>query len=203
MVPEGDNPLYDLYCDHGFLGEYFLRAGRKVFFNDQKDFLLDHLKSRLLLSDDEILYGRAQELKFSPNSTVLMLGVGGHLMKECFESWINEKDSVFKGQKFIISPHYHLIELGHYLSEVGARCLQQSFVWDGGYGYEFFLISFDKSLGRAFETFDTQFWQRQLQEGSEVEKYLNMRLKFTDSHQDAPDFFRDYREKLHKFLNSQ
>lgn len=200
MISHLDGPIYDLYCDHGKVGESFL-SDRMVFFNDIQDNLLNQIKERTSLSSENFLSGPAQDLTFLPNSIIFMMGVGGHLMIECFEKWFSEKrENLICGQKFLVSAHYYLAELGEVLAGLDAYCLKKSFIWEGGRGYEHFLISFDQNLGEKFKTFDEKFWGKAIVDYPNALTYLKQRLSFADSYQGGDAAMKAYCENLRSFL---
>ena len=204
MIPDTISPVYDLFCDHGKLGEYFLPE-REVYFNDQKDFLLNSVQKRIGCSDDYLLYGPAQDLVFKPNATVFMLGVGGLLMVDCFQRWKeNQPQELLEDLTFILSPHYYLLELAQSLNQFGAYCLERNFVWESGRGYEFFKIKIgEKSKLRPFEIFDREFWTNQMIRNNHARTYLEERLQFTDSYHDPEDQVLTYQSDLKKFLENK
>lgn len=203
MIPDTSSPIYDLFCDHGKLGEHFY-GKREVYFNDKRDHLLDSLKERLDCSTDFLCYGDAQDLTFKPSSVVLMLGVGGLTIIDCFKKWAREVPKNFKeGQTFIVSPHYHLIEFSDLLVEMQAECTERIFTMDSGRGYEIFKVVFSKNEVADFELFDSNFWGQQILRTPEALHYLNSRLKFTDSYQGVNPSVFYYRDQLREFLRGK
>ncbi|MCR9204115.1 MAG: hypothetical protein NXH75_06035 [Halobacteriovoraceae bacterium] len=205
MIPDTSSPVYDLFCDHGKVGEAFL-GKRPVYFNDVKETLLLEIQKKLDCSKESLLFGPAQDLRFEPFSHVIMLGVGGLLMADCFESWSKSSLQNFNSdQVFIVSSHFNQVELSETLRKLKALCLDRKFVWDKGRGYEVFKFTFCYEVKdyRPFEIFDRSFWHDQIFSNSMALPYLKGRLRFTESNQTPTIALELYRDELREFLKNK
>ena len=72
-------PLWDLCCDHGYLGEAAWHSGRfpEVIFNDAVDDLLERLKPRLTDPACRIVGGLAEEISEPLRGNIVIAGIGG------------------------------------------------------------------------------------------------------------------------------
>jgi len=118
---------YDLYCDHGKMGEGLIDLGKPIYFNDRTAHLIDALKNSLgngrrLHFSSEL----AQDLSFKPHSLIIAAGVGGLLMIECFESWkAGHSKEVWESLIFLVCPAYYDIELRNYLRKASFCSLEE------------------------------------------------------------------------------
>jgi tRNA A22 N-methylase len=182
LMPKGFEVYYDLFCDHGLLG-YALKESfnKKVIFNDSQEGITLRLKENFHLGESEIELGKAQDLIFKENSGVFMLGVGGHLLNECFLNWEKcRKENLYGGHTFVIGAHYYQLELREVLRALGAELLDQKFVYERGEGYEILLVNFfEKYLGdgKNILDFDELYWSQVVRDEPLAMRYLEKRAK--------------------------
>ncbi len=167
--------LYDLFCDHGKLGEKALGYGHKVTFNDKRSPLISDLKERFgdhpkaFFSDD-----LAQSITLERDAVVFLLGVGGHLMIDCLESW--QSSDQLKGRIFVAIPAYYSLELRLFLRSIKAKVLKEGFAWEKKRGYHCYAFHFD-DRGELLEPFCLNFWKRVYHKEKGGERYLKLMVK--------------------------
>lgn len=194
LMPSHFEVFYDLFCDHGLLGQAAKKKfSKKVIFNDCREGIINRLKESLLIIDEEIEFSKAQMINLHGTAGVFMLGVGGHLIKECLSTWEKEnQDNLYGGHSFVLGPHYYHLELKEYLRALGAVLIDQRFVFERGEGYELYLIQFSKDyigVGKNVLDFDENFWSGVVKEEPGAIKYLRKkaesfsRIKKPNSHQ--------------------
>lgn len=111
-------PLWDIGCDHGYLGEQALRLGfPRVEFVDPAAHLVDKLERRLAFRFGNTGYHRlrAQELSHEVRGTVVMAGFGGDQMREILEAWL--RGQRLTDARLILSPHKDENKLRAWLEE--------------------------------------------------------------------------------------
>ena len=202
LVTDSTSPVYDLFCDHGILGEYFFRK-TETYFNEIQEDCLEKIQARLNCSRDHLLLSPAKDISIKENSFVFMMGIGGHTITECFEYWSeNNRKNFEKGQTFILSPHIHLIEMVSKLEKIGLNCLTRKFIWEKGQGYEIFCCSYksDDQKG-CFEAFEENFWSDLCATDCHAKKFLKYRMKFLNSYRGSNAAIIEYRTKLRSFVN--
>lgn len=77
---ESGIPLWDLCCDHGYLGLKALSSGRftEVIFNDSVPHVLDDLRTRLPVGlQCRVILGNAEQLTETLLGNVVVAGIGG------------------------------------------------------------------------------------------------------------------------------
>ena len=173
-----ERKIYDLFCDHGLLGSELLKSNKaSVAFNDKRD----HLISNLRLEHGENRMAEfhlcdAQNLHFYEKSLVVMAGVGGLTMIDCFEHWIESHEStLFKSLEFVVSPHYYTFELRKFLLENGFSYSDQKLVKDKSQIYEVSRIKFLAKNANQ-QLFDKEVWQSFGEVGRELLSYSQKNL---------------------------
>jgi tRNA A22 N-methylase len=100
-------PLWDIGCDHGYLGEQALIQGFPfVHFVDPAEPLIQKLKRRLGFRYGNTAYHqlRGQDLSnVRIDGSVVMAGFGGDQMREILERW--RQHALLGETRLILSPH--------------------------------------------------------------------------------------------------
>ncbi|GEM_PF-6871561 len=182
LMPKDYELYYDLFCDHGLLG-YALKQSfnKKIVFNDCQEGITSRLRENFNLAEGEIELGKAQDLVFKENTGIFMLGVGGHLLNECFLSWQKlKRENLYGGHTFVIGAHYYQLELKTVLRALGAELLDQRFIFEREEGYEILLIKFlekYQGIGKNILDFDELYWSQVVRDEPLAMRYLEKRAK--------------------------
>ena len=136
--------FYDLFCDHGKVGQALFDGYKQIYFNDRRIHLIDSLKKSNKLHRDNCHYVRkeAQDITFMEGSFIIAAGVGGLLMIECFEKWKrNHAKELFDSLTFLTCPAYYDSELREYLKNNNYYALEEKLCLDRGRIYDMQVIS--------------------------------------------------------------
>lgn len=101
-----DGPLWDVGCDHGYLGELALQKKiRPVYFVDAAAHVMSELKRKLSRQyvDAKFLHLRGQDIDQVVSGSFVMAGFGGDQMAEILEILFQKQ--LVKNCRFILSPH--------------------------------------------------------------------------------------------------
>lgn len=204
LMPIGLDQYYDLFCDHGLLGLALLERGDpNIYFNDKKSDLINALKLNHQIKDNYLLDMPAQEIDLLPSSGIFMLGVGGILMSEVLRKW-DEKGLIIDNQYFLLGPNYYELKLRACLRELGFSLIKRSFVWEGGHGYEFFLVQ--KKLGEVDNTnllkFDPLYWEEQLKSCPHAKTHLLKKYTSLNKKRELTRFEGNFKASLGTFLTN-
>ncbi|MBX2994641.1 MAG: tRNA (adenine(22)-N(1))-methyltransferase TrmK [Bdellovibrionaceae bacterium] len=121
-------PLWDIGCDHGYLGEGALLAGfPRVEFVDPAAHLVDKLKRRLAFRFGNTGYHalRGQDLAAPVTGNIVMAGFGGDQMREILEAWLER--GLLREGRLILSPHKDEDKLRAWIEETFTISEQSSF----------------------------------------------------------------------------
>ncbi len=136
--------FYDLFCDHGKVGQALLGKDKQVYFNDKRVHLIESLKevNRPQGENCHYLIKDAQDITFQENSFIIAAGVGGLLMIECFEKWqrLHAKE-LFDSLTFLTCPTYYDSELREYLKNKNYFVGEEKLCLDRGRIYDMQVIS--------------------------------------------------------------
>jgi tRNA (adenine22-N1)-methyltransferase len=126
--------FYDLCCDHGMLGMAVLEndLAEHVIFNDQVPHIIDNLKTSLssyITKSIAFETKPCQKIKFKPNSTICILGVGCNTIHKLLEAIDNE-------QTLIISTHTRPLLLRQKLQSLGLNLIKEDLICENGKYYE-------------------------------------------------------------------
>lgn len=198
--------FYDLFCDHGLLGYELklLYPKSTIIWNDKSPQVIASLIEKWPELSDNISLGDAGELPLQNNSGIFMLGVGGHLMVTCLNSW--RKLGVLYQQEnfFILGPTYYQLELRGALYELGARLEKRAFVWERGVGHELFGVTFSHpppSLrDDRFLKFDDSFWKDCSKRDSKALAYLRKRNESLKKNRALKGWQLEYATNLEHFF---
>lgn len=117
-----NSEVWDLCCDHGYLGSHCLINGaEKVYFNDQSFDILRLLSSKLsrhrsLEGRYKIVEGPAEAISTPIEGTVVIAGVGGLNIIKILR--VLTSKSSFNPQKIILSPMTHVQHLEEFIQEL-------------------------------------------------------------------------------------
>ncbi len=168
--------VYDLFCDHGYLGGALLKSdARKVIFNDKRDHLIDKLRVKYENNEQAFFEAcEAENIVFEKNSVVVMAGVGGLKMISCFKRWLGTHDiECIKTLQFIISPHYYTFELRHFLITNGFKYNSEILVEDGKHIYEVANVELNRGAECSI-VFEKTIWE---EHGVKGERFLSRTFK--------------------------
>ncbi|MFN7730184.1 MAG: tRNA (adenine(22)-N(1))-methyltransferase TrmK [Bdellovibrio sp.] len=122
--------LWDVGCDHGYLGEQALIQGFPfVHFVDPADPVIQKLKRRLGFHYGNAAYHqlRGQDLaNFKIEGSVVMAGFGGDQMREILERWMQH--SLLGDARLILSPYKDEKKLADWLQTTFGDLISDSFV---------------------------------------------------------------------------
>lgn len=202
LMPMGMEHYYDLFCDHGLLGLALKERGdKKVYFNDKKLALIDEINRNHHIESEYLLAGPAQDISLLPKSGIFMLGVGGLLMAEILNIW-HERGLILENQIFLLGPNYYELTLRSCLDKLGLSLLKRSFIWELGYGYEFFLVQ--RKVGHKLESpwldFDESFWLEQVKAGNGAKDHLLKKYFSLQEKRQVTDFEGSFRASMGTFL---
>lgn len=206
LMPSSRDYYYDLFCDHGFLGIALKEKWPEahVIWNDSNDILLRKLQETQSISNECIEAGNAQDLWLKENAGIYLLGVGGHLMVKCLESWF-ERGHVHSSQTFVFSPTYYQLNLRECLENFKGTLLKRAFVWERGVGHELFLVEFRggasaKNSSFQWSQFDESFWKTTLESTPEALLYLQKKAHSLEKNRSLPLWQQSYASGVSHFL---
>lgn len=100
-------PVWDVCCDHGKLGQQALRSGQfpRVNFVDRAAHLIHPLRQKLGFDQRAQFFPvAAEQVNEEWSGTVVIAGVGAHLIKDILSEVIPRAVRV---QRWILGPHRH------------------------------------------------------------------------------------------------
>jgi len=136
--------FYDLFCDHGKVGQALLGEDKQIYFNDKRIHLIDSLKEANSSHEKNCHYlaKEAQDITFVQDSFIIAAGVGGLLMIECFEKWQrSHSKELFDSLTFLTCPTYYDSELREYLKNKNYFVGEEKLCSDRGRIYDMQVIS--------------------------------------------------------------
>lgn len=139
LVSQDSIYIWDICCDHGLLSFYLLDQfeGRaKIYSLDQVSGIIEKLKTHHLSNRLEILCmdGTFAPLHNHPLETVIVSGVGGHVMMKMLQHWLT-KHSDFKST-LILSAHKNQTMVKSFLVSSGFILLKEVLIEDKHQRYE-------------------------------------------------------------------
>jgi tRNA A22 N-methylase len=200
-VPHREGPVYDLFCDHGLLGEAFLEMHDcRVGFNDKREHLISEIRQRHPENSRAFFETcNAEDLIFEKGSRVIMAGVGGMTMISCFQSWLkSHKKEDFETLEFIISPHYYCFELRNFLNKLGFKYNSLVLISDGRQIYELSRVCFPHKSEEGV-LFESSEWESF---GEIGRKYLSYTLKNLSNKSVLMDWERELLENIKHLILS-
>ena len=164
--------VYDLCCDHGFIGELSLKENRYVTFIDQISDITEALNKNLLKKFDRssfsVITSSILEIKeLESNSTIILAGVGSRLFCE-FLQYIHPM--LDESHELIVCVHSNQHMTYKLLNELKITRVEDHMLLDSGKVYEIFkckkLSNYRENLtiNSEFSHFkNTQYFKKQLQ----------------------------------------
>jgi tRNA A22 N-methylase len=122
-----DQPVWDLFCDHGYLGEaaYQKECFTEIHFVDQVPSIIKSLKARLhdeiYPPNIEVTYSAvdAHALDWSKvYGNIVFAGVGGELISSVLQN-MNRSNTPRRPRRFILCPNSHFEKLKHNVLSLG------------------------------------------------------------------------------------
>jgi len=150
-VTEDYDDIWDVCCDHGFLGESLLLLDRVKHLHlvDQLPVITKQLEERFNKYPEEqysIYTCAGEELVFYKNRKTLVIisGVGGETVVDILSALAVNND--LKGIDFLLSPANHAYQLRAYLRQQHYGLIKESVVFERRRGYELLSVRLDSSL---------------------------------------------------------
>jgi tRNA (adenine22-N1)-methyltransferase len=116
LVPGVD--VWDLCCDHGYLGQKALHSGRfaRIHFVDQAGHLIEALRHRLIAVSGVSFHGLpAQELSEALTGNVVAAGVGAELI--CKILGAQSTRGTLQARRLLLGPHKDAEKLQEWLCQ--------------------------------------------------------------------------------------
>lgn len=206
LIPEGDQAVWDLCCDHGLLGKQLLQKEKrgKVHFVDCVPSIMNKLEDELsLMSFDSkerfkchTRDAHGVQLE-GAHDTVAICGVGGQLAKSLVKS-ILEVNKDFCGS-FIISAHYHMYDLRKSLSQLGLMLESEYIINDNSRFYEVIHVSFQGE--KVISPTGSEMWNFQREIDCEYfRKLISHYERKAHSSKSAKKIMNDYLDLKEKVL---
>lgn len=158
-ITEDYDDIWDVCCDHGFLGESLLLLGRAKHLHlvDQLPVITKQLEERFNQYPEEqysIDTCAGEELIVNKNRKTLVIisGVGGETVVDILSALAANND--LKGVDFLLSPANHAYELRAYLRQQHYGLINESVVFERRRGYELLLVKLNSSLQAVSEVGD-------------------------------------------------
>jgi tRNA (adenine22-N1)-methyltransferase len=199
MVPTDTEVVWDLCCDHGIIGEQFLKL-KKVIFIDQVASITEKLSIRLKATDIpsqyKIITSSATRVNYEnqDSSTFILAGVGGVLGIEILDQ-IGES---FKDKDYaLISVHKNILKMRKYLIERDFKVVSESIVQDNSQFYEMLLIS--RVKGSTITEIGSTMWDNCSIDTRQ--SYLNHQIKFYHTKSNFNSEFITILEQYKKIAN--
>jgi tRNA (adenine22-N1)-methyltransferase len=176
MVPLETEVVWDLCCDHGIIGEQFLKRN-KVIFIDQVSSITEKLSTRLKATDIpidyEVITSSATQINYENqnSSTFILAGIGGVLGIEI----LDQIGKSFKDKDYaLISVHKNILKMRKYLIEKDFKVVSENIVQDNSQFYEMLLIS--RVKGSTITEIGSTMWENCSIDTRQ--SYLNHQIKF-------------------------
>ncbi len=189
---QGESHVWDVGCDHGFLGSSFLDESRvqKIFLVDPSLDVFEKLKdSYITLDKIDLINQKGQELKIeTKNNLIFIAGMGGKEIGEIIQSLLPHLQSC---SRFVISPHRKILELRSLLHELPLKMEKEEVVWDKGQFYVILSLKPDITGEKKVSLFGDDLWQSET-----GEHYRQQQIQFFSLHKDEKsqqyiDFLRE------------
>ena len=150
-VTEDYNDIWDVCCDHGFLGESLLalKRAKRIYLVDQLPVITHQLEARFSQypKDQYVVFTcAAEELVFNKKQKTLAIisGVGGETVVDILSALALSND--LENIDFLLSPANQAYELRAYLRQQHYGLIKESVVFERRRGYELLLVRADHLL---------------------------------------------------------
>lgn len=177
----GEKHIWDIGCDHGFLGLSFNDNQNVESINlvDPAAPVIEVLKKKLndsYITKANIYHNKAQEINISTSSNCIFIaGMGG---KEIGEILLHLLPMIDETSRVIISPHRKILELRSLLYSLPFTLLEEHLLEEEGQFYQMMALKKDPS-GKKVSLYGEDIWN-----GNEGQKYLDHQLTFFSVHRD-------------------
>lgn len=178
----GERSIWDIGCDHGFLGLSFQTNPlvKEIHLVDPSASVISNLKNSLdsYITNSQIFihHQRGQKVILSSDSSLIFIaGMGG---KEIQDILFALQDQLSSTSRVVISPHRNILELRQSLKDSHLRLESESVIKDGEQFYQCLILAKRENLPPV-EAFGSQLWA-----GDVGKEYKNQQLKHFGQHQD-------------------
>jgi tRNA (adenine22-N1)-methyltransferase len=158
LVPADTEVVWDLCCDHGLIGQQFLKT-KKVKFVDQVPCITERLKQNIKATDIppsySVITSSATQVDYKiPNSsTFIIAGVGAVLGIEI----LNQIEKSLKpNDSCLVSVHKNNLLMRRHLIRNNFKVVIEKLVEDNSQFYEMLLVS--KSVGHKITEIGDSMW---------------------------------------------
>lgn len=167
IAPGPYDYVWDLCCDHGFIGEQFLKSNnipKEIIFIDRVQSIISSLENRLVTTDIpkgvrlNFIAKSATEVNYEKTKKNLFIiaGIGGVLSIEILKQILKTQSNLLSST-FIVSAHENIPQLREYIQSTKLRLLDEKLIKDNGKYYEILVLS--SSGSKEVEICGNIMWQ--------------------------------------------
>ena len=196
LTPSPCKHYYDLYCDHGKVGQWVLnnKKSKAVTFVDIREHLISQIAKVTKLPATFLKTQDARSMTFADGSFISMCGVGGYLIIECLKHyWLHNN---FKTQTFLISANMHTFELRKYLMDNNYYASHDAITLDQGRCYEVLIVRYSPEQSNIC-LFNEFAWNKQ---NITQKRFLTSKLQTLRDKKDNLDWELVLKEQLERFV---
>lgn len=175
--------IWDIGCDHGFLGLSFLTNPivKEIHLVDPSEPVIKLLQNKtdsyITRKALFIQHKTGQEITLNPCSNLIFIaGMGGKEIQQILTSLLDQKLSA---TRFVISPHRNILELRSYLNTAKCCLESETLVYEGGRYYQVMTLCLDQKFAPV-SLYGEAIWK-----GSLSSDYRDQQILHFQDHRDG------------------